>query len=287
MKKYLFIFPVFSFLLSCMQNQEPNLPEEPEENPYSMPCSCNDDWVVQPPTDRDEPAWDYPVKTNTEEWKQLREQLKTVEVRRAVFQIPEDILSSLSTEGLTDICLDYPLLVTDLGTSHERALDRLFETFNGIGELIKRKDAVNELLHWYENAVQNFSIFLDGSVSAEKGRFTFKIMVAELLLARCQVAEDAGKDDYAEIVQHLVCGYEKMLAYPEAFGGYSWDFNYFSRLKVMLKIDERIMDDIPHGFENHLFTQRPYYSDEDEAEQIISHAQAIIAIGEHSCRFMN
>jgi hypothetical protein len=199
--------------------------------------------------------WDYPVKLNTEKWKQLRDQLKTVEERRAVFQIPENILSSLSTEDLTDICLDYPFLVLDfIGSSHERALDRLFETFNGISELVKRKDAVNGLVHWYENAVQNLS-FLNGDASnLEKGRFTYEIKVAELLLGHCQLPDDANKDGYAKIVGLLLNCYEKMHAYPESFGGYAFGVNCYSRAKIISRIDARIYEKIPQGSKNPLFT---------------------------------
>jgi hypothetical protein len=210
--------------------------------------------VVYAQTGKEKP-WDYPVKLNTEKWVQLRDQLKTVEERRAVFQIPEDILSSLSTEDLTDICLDYPFLITDfIGTSHERALDRLFETFNGISELVKRKDAVNGLVLWYENAVQNLS-FLNGDASnIQKGRFTYEIIVAELLLGRCQLPDDAGKDDYAKTVGILLSCYEKMHAYPESFGGYSFGVNCYSRAKIISRMDARIYEKIPRGSENPLFT---------------------------------
>jgi hypothetical protein len=277
MKKSLFICLAFSFLLSCKQGEEPV--EEPVEEPYSMPCGCKDDWMVRESTCNDELVWDYPVKLFTEEWNQL----PSAEERRAVCQIPEDILSSLSTEDLTDICMEYPLLVADFWSSHDRTLDSLLQNFNGIRELLQREDASKGLLRWYRCAMQNLSFLTGDASNVEKGWFTYKIHAAELLFTRCNAPDSA---DYVEIVQHLVCGYEKMPAYPESFGGYSLDVNRYSRAKVMFKIDERIMDEIPHGFENYLFTHRPIYDDEKE-QIMIEYKQAIIAVDELSCRFIN
>ncbi|MDR2773905.1 MAG: hypothetical protein LBC19_04025 [Tannerella sp.] len=272
MKKVLFLFPAITFLLSCGQNQEQEMPEEP----YTMPCGCKDEWIVQQSTCKDDPVWDYPVKPSTGEWEQLR----TVEERRAVCQIPEDILSSLSTEDLTDICMQYPLLIADFtGSVRDRALDLLFENFNGVRELFQREDASKGLLKWYRCAIQNFS-FLDSDASdIEKGRFTYKILIAELLLSKAP--DDA---DYVEMVRLLVCSREKMPEYPESFGLYSWDYNCFARAKIMLKINERIIDEIPQGFENPFFTNFPYNEDK---QGNIAYKQARIAIDKLSCRFID
>ncbi|MDR2773904.1 MAG: hypothetical protein LBC19_04020 [Tannerella sp.] len=197
-------------------------------------------------------TWDYPVKTYTKEW----EQLKTVQERRGICQMPADVLSSLSTEDLTDICMRYPLLIADfIGTSHDRALDSLFKNFNGVRELMKRKDAVKGLLHWYENAIQNLSFLTGDASDIEKGRLTYKIIVAELLLSHCQLSDDAQKDDYAKIVRILLNCYEKMPEYPESFGGYSFGANCYSRAKIISRIDASIYEKIPGGSNNQLFTR--------------------------------
>ena len=49
--------------------------------------------------------WDYPVKPGMEEWRQLQSHTEMV----SVCQIPEEILSSLSTEDLAELCLRYPM----------------------------------------------------------------------------------------------------------------------------------------------------------------------------------
>jgi hypothetical protein len=270
MKKNLMLFFVFYFLLSCNEDQKQEQEQETEENTYSMPCSCKDDWSDHLLTCKEDLVWDYPVKLFTEEW----EQIKTTEERFGICQIPEDVLSSLSTEDLTDICMEYPLLVADfLYSSRDRILDSLFNHFNGFRELFQREDVSKGLLKWYRCAMLNCS-FLDSDASnIEKGWFTYKIMAAELLFSRYQSLDEA---EYFEILHHLVCGYEKMFEYPESFSVYSMGFNGFSRAKIMFKINAGIIDEIPQGFENYIFT----------GEDNGYHEQTRIAIDSLTCCFI-
>jgi hypothetical protein len=198
--------------------------------------------------------WDYPVKPQTEKW----EQLQTVKERIAILQIPEDVLSSLSTEDLTDVCMKYPMMTFDLFfyRPHDRGLDTLIKKFNGVRELLKRKDASKELLNWYGRAMQNLS-FLDGSASdAAKGNYVLSIAAASLLLSRCQLSNDTNKENYVEIVQHLIYGYEKLFAYPKAFNNSSFgaSSNFYTRAKFITKIDKKNLDEIPLKDKNTLFT---------------------------------
>ena len=48
--------------------------------------------------------YDFPVKQGSQEW----EQLESIEKRIAALQIPEDLLSRISTEGLLEICIAFP-----------------------------------------------------------------------------------------------------------------------------------------------------------------------------------
>jgi len=102
-------------------------------------------------------VWDYPVKRGTVEWKKL----KSNEEKVNICQIPENILSSLSTENLTDICLQYPLLYDIFAFNDmNQGIDNLFNDFHGIRELFKREQVLKELLKRYQEKMQNLS-FLD------------------------------------------------------------------------------------------------------------------------------
>ena len=185
--------------------------------------------------------WDYPVKPGTEAWEQLTNRREAIEV----CQIPEDVLSSLSTENLTEICLQYPLLL-DVFTpiSYERGLDIVFERFNGIRELFKRKDAAKELLRQYQAKMQNLSHLEGNDSDLQKGFFILSIASLELLLSRYHSTEGVQNKLYTEILKQLVDGHEKKLAYADYFQGIEFT-NFFSRAHMIGKIDEQNLKQIP------------------------------------------
>lgn len=54
-----------------------------------------------------EVTWDFPVKPGTAEWKSLKDRYEQMKA----CQIPDDVLPSLSTEQMIELCLSYPLLI--------------------------------------------------------------------------------------------------------------------------------------------------------------------------------
>lgn len=194
--------------------------------------------------------WDYPVKLGMKEW----EQLDTRQKRLNACQIPIDVLSSLSTEDLTEICMQTHLVMEVFHySSYEIGLDSLFKNFNGIRELFKRKDVAKGLLKWYENAIQNLSYLEGDATDVQKGRFTLNIAVMELLFTRYFSPDDALKKNYLEILQILVDGYEKMFMYPESFAGFSFSINIYSRAHQIIKISEQNLEKIPQKDKNRIF----------------------------------
>ena len=274
MKKYLFAFAACYLLLSCRHEHQ----DESIEDPYEIPCGCTDEWSDEAPICRNDMVWDYPVKPGTEEW----EQLQTVKERIDICQIPENLLSSLSTDDLTGISMQYPLMSFDLFfyRPHDNGLDTLIKKFNGVRELLLREDASKSLLKWYDCAIQNLS-FLHGDASVStKGDYILKIAAASLLLSRCLLQDDANKEHCMEIVQHLVCGYEKMVIdYTEFFGYFSNSMSYaancYTRIKIIIKIDEHSLVKIPQGFSNILFIN----AELDD--------QTRCSVDELSCQFIN
>ena len=59
------------------------------------------------------------------------------------------------------------------------------------------------------------------------------------------MANEAGKENYREILRHLVCGCEKMLMYPEFFNGLWFTYTSFARAKIIVKIDGQNLEKIP------------------------------------------
>jgi len=248
MKNYFFIFITCSLLLCCHHEQnEPIIPEEPKpepEAPYVMPCGCGDEWPQEETICDRELPWNYPI--GTEEWNKMTTHQEALEA----CQIPEEILASLSTDDLTELCLMYPFFVEALTVypSYELGLIGMFRDFNGIRELYQRKDVAKALLKKYRCLMQRMSILNGPALNVEKGLYICSIFDTELLLSHYQSPDDS-KENYIEILQQLVCGHEKRLMHPEFYMGRV----FYARAKMLVKIDEQNLESIPQGGSNDIF----------------------------------
>lgn len=69
-------------------------------------------------------------------------------------QVPEKVLANMSTEGLVETCLNYPLFSIGMITSNESMYAGFKKTcteFYGLQELFKREDAGGEIFELYKN----------------------------------------------------------------------------------------------------------------------------------------
>jgi hypothetical protein len=190
-------------------------------------------------------AWDYPVKPGMEEWQKFKSKDEKVNA----CQIPESILSSLSTEDLTAICLQYPLL-NNVFAFNQRSMgaDMLFNDFNGIRELFEREETSKELIRHYNCIMQDLSI-LDGEYSdLEKGNFIISVSQLEFLLGFYSQKVDATKD----MLQSLVNRYEEKCKYPD-FISFGLTTNLYARAHIIARISPQSIEKIPFGYKNGVF----------------------------------
>ena len=191
--------------------------------------------------------WDYPVKPGMEEWKKFQSNEEMVNV----CQIPENILSSLSTEELTELCLEY-LLLWDIFAFNNlnHGVDKLFRDFNGIRELYKRKDVSSSLTKRYIQKVQSFSFLDEEHSDFEKGFFIISVSALEVLLSRVEWQENDEKDSLKGILQNLVAGYEEKLKFADDFKGFGFQTNFYSRSHVITKMNKSTVERLPQKEKN-------------------------------------
>ena len=186
--------------------------------------------------------WDYPIKPGTEEWRQL----KTNEEMVRTCQIPEEVLSSISTEDLTILCLRYPRLWHFTAFENTNTgLDQLFSEFNGIRELYQRKDVSRSMTKRYTEKIQSLSFLEDNNDDAEKGSFIISVSVMEALLSRIERQDSEGNDNLKEVLQCLVAGYEEKLKYADYFKGSGFKNNFYSRAHIIAKMDSSFVERLP------------------------------------------
>ena len=182
--------------------------------------------------------WDYPVKPGMEEWKQFQSNEEKV---RAC-QIPEELLSSLSTEDLTDLCLRYPLLWDFFAFNNTNdGLDKLFRDLNGIRELYKRKDVSTYLTQRYVEKIQSLSYLDDANSNIEKGLFVVYVSVLEGLLSRIEQKENE-EECLKEVLRALVAGYEGKLKYIDYFKGFGLRTNFYTRAHVIANMEPSFVE---------------------------------------------
>ena len=88
----------------------------------------------------------YPVRPGTAEWASLENHQDKVDA----CQIPEDILSSMSTEELVQTVIAYPLNIDMFAYDNTTTgFEVVASHFNGLQELQSRSDSVSELIDLY------------------------------------------------------------------------------------------------------------------------------------------
>jgi len=79
-------------------------------------------------------VYDFPVKQGTKEWGQF----ETIEKRIAALQIPDTVLTTISTEGLLETCLEFPYLTDILFCdNYQLGFNALMAEFNGYRDHIE------------------------------------------------------------------------------------------------------------------------------------------------------
>jgi hypothetical protein len=127
--------------------------------------------------------YDFPIKQGSMEW----EQIGSVEKRIVALQIPEDILSQISTEGLLETCLAFPYLTDILFyNDYQKGFDELVAEFNGYREFLDRPDLNDVLLKKYKDSGNDIESIRTLSL-VEQGRFSFRHFVLEFMLAQDRV----------------------------------------------------------------------------------------------------
>ncbi len=88
--------------------------------------------------------WDYPVKPGTPEWVAFKSHREMIEA----CQVPEGVLSSMTTEELVEVCLNYPMFDNIWAyDSFPMGLRHVAKHSNAMQELFRRNDNVQHLLN--------------------------------------------------------------------------------------------------------------------------------------------
>jgi hypothetical protein len=160
-------------------------------------------------------TWNYPVRPGTEQWKQLGSFPEKINA----FNIPDTILTKMTTENLVKTCLRYPwwmLIITR--DNNQAGYDYLKSVFNGFRELENRKDAGKELLKIYEKMEPEDINLYDTDI--KQGKYCFQFTYIETLLAQPNILENTTSEYLDLIVKKTISAYEKKHVHFDKFSYY-------------------------------------------------------------------
>lgn len=176
----------------CAQN-----PEEPETYPSTY-------------------VYEYPIKPGTDEWKYFT----SYDQKAQACQIPPEILAKISTEGLIETVLNYPLL--NGFRAHDdihQGFERVTKTFNGLRELLIRQDAGSKLIQKYR------SIDLDSVderwTDVEKGYFAWGIQNIEMILMQESIINGLTNQQCYDLINVASLKAQAMKNNPYVYGDQS------------------------------------------------------------------
>ena len=244
-------------------------------DPIEMPCQCEDGWPGEEADYPGELSWIYPIKTGGGSWEGWEElnKLPSREERIEALQIPEEILSSLPTEELVILCMMINSFTSfSEGSSYEGQLEYYQKIYNCLREVYRRDDALEAMLTVYRRAHPNPILGISG--------WQWEIETLEILLG-CYQSPTNSKEEYIEILNHLMCGYEKRTRYycGDRIGyldcaGYT---NIFARAKMLCQIDEKFFEQLPFVDKTFIFIRGA------PIERVIS----LRLLSEFSCKYFN
>lgn len=194
-----------SFLISYISpscaNQDINntTPEAKIQGPsYSSPSV-----TIQPSNSQKvDDAYIFPVRPGMPEWKNFTSHNQMVNA----CWVPEDILENMSTAGLVETVVNYPL-GGDYGSSldFQEGVDRVSRQFNGLAELFRRDDAEAQLLVKYRTmnprAIEtNWSNF-------QRAEYILQICNTELIIAQYNLISQLNQSEYRNLISEALVKY--------------------------------------------------------------------------------
>jgi len=159
-------------------------------------------------------AYDYPIKSGTDEWKAFT----THEEMLRACQIPEELLHRMSTTALVETVLNYPLSADWWSyDSFEIGIKRVADQFNGLSELLSRKDAGVSLIALYQT-IDPGDLDINSPI-AEQTKCLFRFLNTELLLSQDSLISNLSITDLQNLISRARIIYESKVLRSDIFGG--------------------------------------------------------------------
>ena len=182
--------------------------------------------------DRDSISFHYPFLPGDELWQKY----ETHQERVAALQIPANILPTLPTKELLQVCLNYPYLIDFLigDNNLQSGIEILFSEFNGFLELLKRKDAGIVLLEECGN-LTNMTKTFESKTENERGHYSFIEIVLGMLIAQDEIIDCIQDNQMKNLAETMLENLSIKDLYPQTFSKMNKIPTYLFLAKLAIK----------------------------------------------------
>jgi hypothetical protein len=127
-------------------------------------------------------SYNYPVNPKSDKWKSFT----SVKEMHSACEIPENIKTNLTTKGLLQSCINYPAIaILLIHNSPQDGFNDWMNNFNGIRELLNRKDAFDQLVSAYISFDTKAHINYESDI--DKGRYIFILKIIESIIVQDEI----------------------------------------------------------------------------------------------------
>lgn len=176
--------------------------------------------------------YSYPIVAGTDEWKAL-----SVSERKKRLQIPDNLLGTIRTEDLIEVCLDYPY-ASDFAAydDYQSGFMAVYHQFNGLRELLSRSNLTEPFLlrldvNWQKASLMSGMIETDllrvGHYSSES------CMLFKLMLAQDAVLNQMSKNQLRRMLDMCMRNTDIEISYSEIWAGMAHKGTMFIYAKVI------------------------------------------------------
>ncbi len=158
-------------------------------------------------------TYQYALLPGTDEWKGLQSLTEKVDTS----QIPEPILRSISTDGLLETILNYPLINDYIFFDKmQSGFNRIKSEHNGFVEFYKRKEMVRVLVDRYESmSLECGNIYPPFSLNGEGSPAEISVLIVEFMIFQDDFLSKLNKQQQYNIFTLV---YNKHIKKEDAIG---------------------------------------------------------------------
>ena len=158
--------------------------------------------------------YQFPIRPGTESWAKFKNGQEMIDAT----QVPNQLLSKLTTQALVLTCLDYPRLINIYAFNNiQTGTERLVSQFNGLAELLTRQNSGPEILKIYQ--LLNPGDAAKSAVLEEQGQIAFKFTIIEMLLAQKSVINTFSEPDKKKLIEEGLKKFKEKEALLDIYGG--------------------------------------------------------------------